>query len=184
MEGGRNIPCHALPMEEIWKDIDGYEGLYQVSNLGNVRSLNYKRQGYTRKLRLRFDGVGYHIVSLCGNGKPKNAEVHRLVAKAFVSNPDNLPCVNHKDETRTNNKVDNLEWCTQQYNCTYGSAKAKFAAARSKPVEQLKDGIVVKRWESSNEAGRAGFDQSHITKCCNGTAKYKTHKGYEWRYAT
>jgi hypothetical protein len=170
-------------VEEIWRDIPGYEGLYQVSNLGNVRSLNYRRSGYAKNLLPRFDGNGYRIVSLSREGKAKNAEIHRLVAIAFIPNPHNLPVVNHKDETRTNDCVDNLEWCTQQYNCTYGSAKARFAVARSKPVEQLKDGVVVKRWESSNAAGRAGFSQTHISKCCNGVPKYKTHKGYEWRYA-
>lgn len=96
-----------LPVEEIWKDIEGYEGLYQVSNLGNVRSLNYNRQGRVKNLSSRLGGRGYYVVGLCSNGKPKTTPIHRIVAMAFVQNPEGFPCVNHKDENPRNNRADN-----------------------------------------------------------------------------
>lgn len=106
-------------MEE-WKDITGYEGLYQVSNLGRVRrSGKILKGGYNNK--------GYHTINLCKNGISKSFFVHRLVAIAFIPNPNNFPIVNHKDENPKNNCVDNLEWCTKSYNATYGTAKERKA---------------------------------------------------------
>lgn len=162
-------------MEEIWKDVDGYEGLYQVSSLGRVR------RG-SRMLRQSNAGKGYLSVMLSMDGCTKRVYVHRLVAAAFIPNPSLLPCVNHRDETRTNNTVGNLEWCTYAYNNTYGTCKAREAATKSRPVEQLKNGEVIRRWSSGTEAGRCGYGQTSINDCCNG--KSKTHKGYEWRFAT
>lgn len=107
-------------MIEIWKDILGYEGLYQVSNLGNVRSLNYRRSGKTKLLKQGTDN-GYKRVELSKNGKKKKYWVHRLVAIAFISNPNNYKEVNHKDEDKSNNNVNNLEWCTREYNNNYGT---------------------------------------------------------------
>ncbi len=111
-------------MKEIWKDIEGYEGLYQVSNLGDVRSLKYAG-GNKVKILKQGNVNGYKRVSLHKNNKQKNYFVHRLVAMTFIPNPNNLPLVNHKDENKTNNSVDNLEWCTQKYNINYGSAIKK-----------------------------------------------------------
>ena len=116
-------------MEEQWKDIKGYEGLYEVSNLGNVRSLDrtVKRgQGYTikegRVLTPFYEKKkGYYQVVLAKDGKAKTYRVHRLVAIAFLENPYNYTDVNHKDEVKTNNNVDNLEWCTRKYNNNYGT---------------------------------------------------------------
>lgn len=107
-------------MIEIWKDILGYEGLYQVSNLGNVRSLNYRRSGKTKLLKQGTDN-GYKRVELSKNGKKKKYWVHRLVAISFISNPNNYKEVNHKDEDKSNNNVNNLEWCTREYNNNYGT---------------------------------------------------------------
>lgn len=107
-------------MKEMWKDIPGYEGLYQVSNLGNIRSLKYAG-GNKVKLLKQATTNGYKQVQLSKNGKGKNHLVHRLVAIAFIPNPNNLPVVNHKDENPSNNNVDNLEWCTQEYNINYGT---------------------------------------------------------------
>lgn len=109
-------------MEEIWKDIINYEGLYQVSNLGNVRSLNYLRTGEIKLLKQGTNNKGYKCVHLFKNRKGKNYSVHRLVAMAFIPNPDDLPIVNHKDEDKINNNVNNLEWCTNEYNINYGTA--------------------------------------------------------------
>ena len=115
--------------EEIWRPIEGYEGLYEVSSYGRVRSLDkYVKCDY-EKYRLHKGKVlspgkdkdGYLSVVLSCNGKLHLKKIHRLVAEAFIPNPDNLPQVNHKDEDKTNNRVDNLEWCNRKYNCNYGS---------------------------------------------------------------
>ena len=116
-------------MIELWKDIKNYEGLYQVSNLGNVKSVdryvyagdnsNHKYQ-HIKERNLKLSGGDKYIqVSLCKNGKIKAFLVHRLVAEAFIPNPDNLPCINHKDENPKNNQAENLEWCTYKYNNEY-----------------------------------------------------------------
>ena len=110
-------------MEE-WKDIKGYEGIYQISNKGRVKTLGNNR----RKEKIREgieDNRGYKRISLCKNGKEKKYSIHRLVAQAFLPNPDNLPVVNHKDENKLNNNVENLEWCTQEYNVNYSSSNGR-----------------------------------------------------------
>lgn len=169
-------------MEEIWKDVEGYEGLYQVSNLGNVRSLNYNHRGIVKNLRLSEMGRGYLLVELSAGGKGRTFLVHRLVASAFIPNPNNHPEVNHKDENKHHNNVNNLEWCTRAYNDAYGTGRVRHAKLISKPVEQMKDGVVVKRWLSATEASRCGYSRTRVSECCNG--RQQTHKGYEWRYAT
>ena len=116
-------------MVEIWKDVPGYEGIYVVSSFGRVRSLQRTRKGSygsimvvnERILNHKIDKDGYHIVTLSKEGKTKCIGVHRLVAQAFLPNPDNLPQINHKNEDKSNNFVDNLEWCTVKYNNTYGT---------------------------------------------------------------
>ena len=118
-------------MTEIWKDIVGYEGLYQVSNLGNVKRLkSYKGRGKgyiveEHLIQPSINSRGYQTVDLCKNGKTKTFSMHRLVAIAFLDNSDNLPEVNHKDEDKTNNCVDNLEWCDRVYNNNYGTRNKK-----------------------------------------------------------
>lgn len=112
-------------MKEIWKEIEDYEGEYEVSNLGNVRSLNYRRSGEIKLLKQYTDKKGYKYVRLSKNGKGKIYKIHRLVAMAFIPNPDNLPIVNHIDECKSNNMVSNLEWCTVAYNNTYGTARKR-----------------------------------------------------------
>lgn len=125
--------------EEIWKPVVGYEGLYEVSSLGRVRSLDrYDRMNHFWKgriLKLCTDGAGYLMVGLCSNSKVKTYKVHRLVAQAFIPNPDNLPEVNHIDEDKRNNRVDNLEMCDGKYNSNYGTRKDRIR------VTKLKNGI-------------------------------------------
>ena len=115
-------------MEEIWKDIKDYEGVYQVSNLGNIRSLSrniiqehFSKNKYFRSVRYRIiksaiNRCGYKTVSLCYNGKKKTKSIHRIVAEAFIPNLNKLPVINHIDGDKTNNKVENLEWCTYKHN--------------------------------------------------------------------
>lgn len=165
---------------EIWRTViikgEIYDN-YQVSNFGQILSLNYHRSGKPRLLKHGKNTQGYPIVSLCKNGKRKNFTIHRLVAEAFLSNPDNLPQVNHKDENKTNNRVDNLEWCTNEYNINYGTRTEK----TSKPVLQFsKTGEFVREWSSISECGRNGFVVSAVCSCCNGERNF--HKGYIWKY--
>ena len=158
---------------EIWKDVLGYEGLYQVSNAGNVRSS--RRPMAKGGVRKKNESHGYLRVVLCKNGIVENKAIHRLVAEAFIENPNNYPVVNHMDENRTNNNVNNLEWCTQLYNVQYSKWKT------TNILQISKDGMAVKQWRGALEAERAeGFDNSAIIKCCKG--KRKTHRGYRWEY--
>ena len=134
-------------MSEIWKDIEGYEGLYKVSNLGRIKSLpkfhKTRYSGYMKKERIlkpRFDTYGYLMVVLCKNKKEKNYLVHKLVANAFIPNTKNYDCINHKDEDKTNNCVDNLEWCDRYYNNNYGTRNKRISdTMRAKYSE---DGVV------------------------------------------
>lgn len=161
-------------MLEIWKEIEGYEGLYQVSNLGNVRSQN-------KTLTPGIGKNGYPLVVLSKNGKTKSFYVHKLVALAFIPNPNNLKCINHKDEGRANNRVDNLEWCDYNYNNSYGTRRLREVQTKSRKVEQLENGRLVKVWSSTREAQRNGFVSGCISLCCNG--KRQSHKGYEWQWS-
>lgn len=169
-------------MEEIWKDIEGYEGLYQVSNLGRVKSL---RRNII--LKIKIERNGYEKVVLTVNSIHKDYYIHRLVATAFISNPDNLPQVNHKDENKTNNCVDNLEWCTPKYNTNYGTCIRKRQLSNtngklSKPVCQYsKDGCFIKEWKSIRDVQRnLGFANTHISECCRNIIK--SAYGYIWKY--
>lgn len=119
-------------MDEIWKDITGFEGLYQISNLGRVKCVEHKCPGRCgmRKVKEHImtpvkGSKGYFYVSLSKMDRGRTFTVHRLVANAFIPNPENLPCVNHKDEDKFNNNVDNLEWCTHLYNNTYNDVHLK-----------------------------------------------------------
>lgn len=165
-------------MEEIWKDKKDYEGHYQVSNCGRVKSIKF---GKEKILKLIKDKEGYLQVTLCKNNIKKVYKVHRLVAEVFLDNPDNLPQVNHKDEDKTNNNVENLEWCDRLYNVRYGTGIERRSKKRSKPVLQYDlNGNLIKEWISVNDAGRNGYNQGNVADCCRG--ERKTHKGFIWRY--
>lgn len=114
-------------MPEVWKDIKGYEGLYKISNYGNVLSLNYRRSGSAKTLKLKHCPSGYRTIILCKDGIRSDKLIHRLVASAFIPNPLQYPQVNHKDENKFNNNVSNLEWCNEQYNSNYGTGKIRLA---------------------------------------------------------
>lgn len=164
---------------EVWKNIEGYEGLYQVSNMGRVKSL---KQNKERILKQAVTNDGYLRVGLYAGYKRKMFAVHRLVCQAFHENPDNKPEVNHIDEDKTNNNAVNLEWCTRKENVNHGSRNERTGKAESKLVGQYTlDGELIKIWPSTIEAKRqAGFDCGHISRVANG--ERKTHKGFVWKY--
>lgn len=178
--------------KEEWRDIKGYEGFYEVSNLGRIRSSYFKSEyGYKKIKRLYKGSGGYYRVILNKHGKKKTFIVHRLVAIAFIPNPNNYPCVNHKDETRTNNNANNLEWCTYKYNTNYGHCLEKRKTRRScksfqKPVKQMKNGEVIKVYESIAQAVRelnlGEYADSNITQTCKKARWHKSAYGFEWEY--
>ena len=176
--------------EEIWKDIEGWEGKYQVSNMGNVKSLErtvWNGRGYfktsERILKPGKDRDGYLIVQLSKEGKVKACKVHRLVSQAFIPNPDNLPQVNHIDENKENNHVDNLEWVTCRENANHGTRNQRVAEKESKPIIGIDKvtGLIVE-FQSAREAERQlGINNSSIIKCCKGK-RYKSCGGFQWYY--
>ena len=193
-------------MLEIWRTAiyKGviYEGLYKVSNLGRILSLNYKNTGKAELMNPSDDGGGYLHVVLSKNGETKTCKVHRLIAETLLPNPENLPEVNHKDEDKTNNFVflnedgtvdkekSNLEWKNHRDNCNHGTRNERIAKANkiahtngklSKKVLQLSlNGELIKEWPSTSECGRNGFNQGHVAACCRG--EEKTYKGFRWEY--
>lgn len=159
--------------EEIWKDIPEYDG-YQASNTGFVKSLNYKNTGKEKILKVWINNRGYHLITLCKNGKPKNELLHRIIAKTFIKNPNNYTEINHIDENKSNNHVNNLEWCNRQYNCEYSLSKCV--------LQLTKDNKLLAVYHSIKEAERqTGFNHTNISACCRG--KLKTLGGCIWRYA-
>lgn len=167
-----------LKIMEIWKDIEGYPN-YQVSNMGRVKSLKYDEE---KILKSSKNSRGYLQVGLCKEGKIKFFRVHRLVAQAFLPNPNNLSQVNHRNEDKTDNRVENLEWCNRSYNTNYGTRNERIAKANSIPILQFsKSGELVKKWDCSMDIERElGFYHSNICMCCNG--KRKSVGSYKWHY--
>lgn len=186
-------------MEEVWKDIRGYEGLYQVSNLGNVRSLNYGHRGITRNLVPKVNNRGRPWVELAKDGRRKALLIYRLVAIEFIPNENNYPEVNHKDENVFNNRADNLEWCTRKYNIDYSfglhperrskvdrslhKTGRKNENRKNLKVEQLDmDGNVIREWPNARSVfNSTGMSDWSISECCRGNRK-KAY-GFRWRYA-
>lgn len=165
-------------MNEIWKDIKGYEGLYQISNLGNVKSLNYRNTDEEKILKQIKHSKGYLQVGLCKNGKTKKYTTHRLVAEHFIPNPNNLPQIDHINTNKTDNRVENLRWCTIKENNNNPLTIDKI----SKPIIQFsKDGELIRKWNSAMDVQRElGIKQNNISNCCKG--KLKSVGGYIWRY--
>lgn len=175
-------------MTEIWKPIPGYEGLYEISDIGRVKSLPRETFGLLRFKEERIissngDGKGYRTIKLSKNGKVSRYLVHRLVAMAFIPNPDNLPYINHKDENRSNNNVGNLEWCTPKYNVNYGNAHSKwkesYLKSNGRPICSYdENGNLVKEYNCFVDAVREGYKRRHIEECINGLKRM--HKGLFW----
>lgn len=185
-------------MEEVWKPIEGYEGLYEVSNLGRVRSfdriiirphprnasmsMKYLLKGRIMKQKVAWGG--YMAVTLTQlDSIQETFFVHRLVAKAFIPNHDNKPEVNHKDETRTNNCADNLEWVTKAENMQWGTCGERMGRKHWKAIVQMTmDGKFVKRWDCAQHASEElGLHHSRLISVCRGKAN--SHGGFRWRYA-
>ena len=166
---------------ETWKSIAGYEGIYEVSDLGRIKSLKH---GNERILKPGKQTCGYLQVCLRKDGHTKRLFVHRLVADAFIQNPNNLETVNHKDEVKTNNVASNLEWMSQKDNLNYGTHNKRMAEALSKQVQMLDKSTdeLLATFPSTMEAERVtGINHSNICSCCNG--KIKSAGGYKWRYS-
>ena len=167
-------------MEEIFKEIIGYEGLYWISNLGNVKSKH-------KMLKPSINKDGYYCVSLSKKDKRKTFTLHRLIALHFIKNPDNLPQVNHKDENKLNNSIGNLEWCTLQYNHDYGTrnirtGKSQLNKRGSKVILQYDlQNNFIKEFPSVSEASRELCKpQANISRCANG---FKNQAyGYKWKF--
>lgn len=169
--------------QERWSDIEGYEGLYKISSAGRIMSFAQSANGRILKPKI---SRGYEQIALYRNGRYKTMAVHRLVAEAFIPNPENLPQVNHKDELRTHNQIDNLEWCTSEQNINYGNRNLLVSKANKnnygRPV-LVTDSLGNERiFGSSSAAIRSlGLKQQSVSACIHGGQK--THRGFQFRYA-
>lgn len=165
-------------MQEIWKDVVGYEGLYQVSSFGRIKSLFRDK----RILKPQKNIHGYLKVGLYKNGKCKIFNIHNLVANAFIENPNNYKYVNHKDENKTNNRVENLEFCSFYYNLMYGTRVQRIAKKNNKPILQFDlEGNFIKEYESITQASKElNNSLNNISQCCLGRSR--TSKGYIFRF--
>ena len=184
---------------EIWKPIVGWEGLYEVSNLGRVRSLDRDVPAKigsteTRKGKIKSQQktrFGYMRVTLSKDKYRKTYMVHRLVGDAFLPNPDSLPFINHKNETRNDNRAENLEWCTRLYNMNYGNCRQKIKDSHinnpflSKKVVKCDiSGNPIEEYPSMAEAARQNnLSQGRISNCCLNKKKSRTHGGFIWKFA-
>lgn len=162
-----------LDPHEIWKSIDGFEGLYEISNLGRVKSIGTYNTCKKGIMTPMIDPDGYPHVRLYNKGIIKDISIHRLVALAFIPNPNNYKYVNHKDEDTANNVVSNLEWCTNSYNLIYSKGK--------KVAQYSKNGDFIKEFNCVTDASReCNIPTTNISKCCKG----KRHSAgkYVWKY--
>ena len=176
--------------KEIWKDIKGYEGSYKISDLGRIKSIdriikigksNIVKKGVI--LKQCFDKGGYLQVTLHKNNIAKTYRVHRLVALNFINNPNNFEFVNHKDENKQNNNINNLEWCSRKYNNNYGTRSLRAGLSCRKKINQYDlQGNFIRSYESVFEAKKLNSKSSgtHISEVCNG--KRKSAYGYIWKY--
>lgn len=180
-------------MDEIWKDVVDYEGLYKVSSFGRVKRVESKVKTCLKNLngvkivkeRIKTPIIinKYYSVHLCKEGKTQQCRIHRLVAKAFIPNPKNFPQINHKDENKLNNRVENLEWCSSKYNQNYGSRSYKRIHSNTKEIAKINPNTmeVVELYFSLMEASRKNnISFKAISRCANG--KSKTSGGFIWKY--
>lgn len=166
-------------MKEYWKPVVGYENLYEVSNLGKVRSLNFDGSNKT-KIMTPYDVHGYKRIRIFKNKVPRSTGVHRLVAEAFICNPDKKEFVNHKDGNKSNNSVDNLEWATHSENTLHAFRVLKVKPHGGKKKRAVKIIETGQIFSSVKEASTCGYNRSSIISCCQG--RYHTANGYHWEY--
>lgn len=175
---------------EEWRPVVGYEGLYEVSDMGRVRSLNYNKTGKIRLLSICHNRKSaYDIVTLFKNGKRCYEQISRIVASAFVPNPNNYPEVNHRDENTHNDCASNLEWCPSSYNINYGTRNKRVSEKlknyykwAKKTLQFDTEGNFIRDWVSMAEIERVlGYDPSAIARACRG--EQKTSYGFIWRFA-
>lgn len=175
-------------MKEIWKDIKGYEGCYQISNLGNTKSLeryvntngNSKRLVKEKILKKTIDNTGYYVVSLWKNNKHSRPHVHRLVAETFIINQNNKPYINHIDGDKLNNNINNLEWCTPKENNIHAYQLGLNPSCKKVNQYDL-NGNYIKTWDSIKDANDY-YKTTHISECCNPDSKRNIAKGFLWKH--
>lgn len=188
------IPFRLPSLNEKWKDVKGYEGIYQVSNLGRVKSLD--RKVYQKNKSNKFQYVtykgkilksqkqrnGYLIIDLHRNNKTKRKLVHILVAETWIPNLNSNKYINHKDSNPQNNRIDNLEWCTQSYNVKYAYKNGNKIAPNMKKTNQIKNGKIINTYISMTDAERkTGIKSANISKCCRNIRKHAG--GFQWEYS-
>ena len=176
-------------MNEIWKDIPEYEGIYQINNFGIVKRIERKSK-YRKNVKIKekiikeYIGTwGYKMVSLYKNNHQKTEFVHRLIAKTFIQNPNNYPVINHKDGNKLNNNINNLEWCTVSHNNkeAYRIGIKKPRVNAKKILQLTKDNKIIKEWNSASEVQKKlGYSQGNICEVCNG--RRNSANGYVWKY--
>lgn len=175
--------------KEIWKDIKGYEGLYQASNLGRIKSLNFNGTNKEKILKPR-TGNRYYMIALFKDKKRKDLLLHRIIAETFIENKENKPYVNHKDENCFNNSVENLMWVTHKENMNWGTRNQRIAFKNTNNPKKCKkiaqytlNGELIKIYNSINSACQElNINHSHIGQCCNNEYGRKTAYGYKWKY--
>ena len=186
-----------MTVSEIWQDIAGYEGLYMISDKGNVYSVERKdsmgRECGGRTLTPKTNPDGYPRIALNKNGTTKQYLIHRLVAQAFIPNPNNYLEINHKDEDKSNNNVENLEWCTRKYNINFGTGIERATQKQSKKVKAInvKTGEVL-TFNSAKEAENKGYSRQIVNRACGGVYKNTKgeliggdghlYRGHQWSY--
>lgn len=168
--------------KEEWRPVVGYEGLYEVSDTGKIDRVNYRNSGKRYRMKPTVNREGYERLILYKDRKSKHILVHRIVAMAFIPNPNNYPQVNHKDEDKSNNDVTNIEWCSPKYNSNYGTRAKRRLEKMKKPIIQMTmDGDFVKKYDSIKHAVDAiGLKSSSISAACRGIKI--SAGGYKWRY--
>lgn len=176
-------------MQEVWKPVKGFEGIYEVSTFGCVRGIERKiicKNGSPKTIKAKIlnpkiSNSGYFEVNLHCLNKQKMRYVHRLVAEAFIPNPENKEEVNHIDENKTNNRAENLEWVTRVENAHHGTGEKRRVDKYKKRVYQYtKDGEFIKEWDCSVSCAAEGFSPCNVRRCCHGL--YSQHKGFRWSY--
>ena len=166
--------------KEVWRDVKDYEGLYQVSDRGRVKSLNYHRSDKEKILKQSKHKSGYMYAALYKDGERKYYRVHRLVATAFIPNPENYSEVNHLDDNHSNNCVKNLEWCSSKYNRNYGTRNERASKSTSKSVICVETGEVFNSIKEAHE--KTGIVASCISGCVNHKKRYRTARRYHWQF--